>query len=279
MKRTRLRLKRFAETSVTGRFPSNQKELVGFDLEEVRRLQPGDHPASSSFDPLRSALYKRFFLRVKRAERTLRILFALDWTPSMEASLGDETRRLAMLAIVSELAEGFSEGANEVGFLLWSSKVDSYLPPLSGSVRARKRLADLSILPAAVPPTRPAKLFEYLRTMGRKPQITFVFSDWYDTGDFKEELRRCLISGLDIVPVVVADAREGRLPWFFGDILLYSSESGERCFVSGSANGNEIEGVFRSLNLPFIAVSASASREDWDEAFEEFFAARERERR
>lgn len=278
MRRTRLRLKKFAETSVTGRFPSNKKELVGFDLEEVRRLQPGDHPASSSFDPLRSALYKRFFLRVKRAERTARVLFALDWTLSMEASLGDQTRRSAVLAIVSELTEGFVEGANEVGFLLWSSKVDSYLPPLSGGVRARKRLADLSALPSADSLTRPAKLFEHLRTMGRKPQITFVFSDWYDTGDFKEELRQCLVSGLDIVPVVISDSREEKLPWFLGNILLCSPESGERCFASGSGNGNGVESIFHSLSLPFISVDVS-SREGWDGAFEEFFAARERERR
>ena len=281
MKRVRLRLKGLAETSTAGRFSSRETHLVGFDLEEVRPLRTGDHPASSSFDPLKSVLYKRYFLRIKRSERASRILFALDYTPSMWTSPGDTTKSSAMLAIVGELTEGFAEGANELGFVRWSSAVDEYLAPVVGGVRSRERLAELS-QSAPSPPltkTKPEKLFEYLLTIPRKPSIVFVFSDWYDTGDFGEALKKCLAGGLDIVPVILIDERERSSPRFLGNILLRSSESGEQCFAAGPSRPSSAEDTFRSLGLPFISVDIASGEDQWDRAFDEFFALREKERR
>lgn len=279
MKRTRLRIKNLSDTSAIGRFSSKDRELVGFDLEEVRRLQPGDRPASSSFDLLKSALYKRNFVRVKRAERIARIIFALDFTPSTNVSVSEVTRRSVMLNIVSELSEGFAEEANEVGFIVWSSAVDENLAPLSGQLRARVRIAGLSLRPTSCPPTRPGILFKHFLTIPKKPQIIFVFSDWYDTGDFREDLRQCFVSGFDIVPVVLTDSREKQMPRFLGDINIRSSESEEQCFAAGLCGVSGVEAVFLSLSLPFISIDISSPEEDWDKAFDEFFGLRERERR
>ena len=281
MKRVRLRLKKFSETPTAGRFSSRETHLVGFDLEEVRPFRVGDHPASSSFDPLKSVLYKRHFLRIKRSERSARILFALDYTPSMRASPGNSTKSSVMQYIVGELTEGFAEGANEIGFLVWSSGADEYLEPVSGSVKARERLAVLSMRTPSPPPTetRPEKLFEYLLAIPRKPSIVFVFSDWYDTGDFSEALKKCLAGGLDIVPVILIDERETSSPRFLGNILLQSSESGEQCFAAGPARASSAENTFRSLGLPFIGVDIASQEDDWDKAFDDFFALREQERR
>ncbi len=281
MKRVRLRLKKLSETSTVGRFSSRETHLVGFDFEEVRPLRTGDHPASSSFDPLKSVLYKRYFLRIKRSERAARILFALDYTLSMWTSPGDPTKGSVMQYIVGELSEGFAEGANELGFVRWSSAVDEYMSPVVGGVRARERLAELSQSAPSPPPTKtkPEKLFEYLLTIPRKSSIVFVFSDWYDTGDFGEALKKCLAERFDIVPVILTDERETNSPRFLGNILLQSSESGEQCFAAGPSRVSSREATFRSLGLAFITIDIASGEDEWDRVFDEFFALREKERR
>ncbi|MDP3793215.1 MAG: hypothetical protein Q8R07_00485, partial [Candidatus Uhrbacteria bacterium] len=179
-----MKLKELSESLALGRFTSREKSLAGFEPEEVRRLQPGDSPTSSSFDALRSILYKRYFLRVKRAEKSARALICLDNSSSMRAGFGKITKREFMLAIVEEVIEGLTEAAAEVGFIIWSCEIEDELLPLSGVFRARERLTMLGERNIKHCLTRPAALFEYLLRVKDRPSIVFVFSDWHDTGEF-----------------------------------------------------------------------------------------------
>lgn len=279
MRRLRLRLKNFSENFSPGRFRSKERSLVGFDLEEVRRLQAGDRPTSSSFDPLHSIVFKRYFLRIRRADRTARVLLAIDNTPSMRVGSSALTKRSFTLHLIEEMSEGLAEGSNEVGFLVWSRAVEEYLPPLSSVHRSRERLVMLDERASGGSPTEPAKLFEYLLRLPRRPSIVFVFSDWKDTTDFGEELKRCMSEKLDIVPVVICDSAEENMPWFLGNALFQSAESSEVSVLTG-INGEVLAlETFRALALPFVTLDVNAGEEETDKAFDEYFELRERERR
>ncbi len=274
--RLRLKLKELSESLALGRFTSREKSLAGFEPEEVRRLQPGDSPTSSSFDALRSILYKRYFLRVKRAEKSARALICLDNSSSMRAGFGKITKREFMFAVVEEVIEGLTEAAAEVGFIIWSCEIEDELPPLSGVFRARERLTMLGERNIKHCLTRPAALFEYLLRVKDRPSIVFVFSDWHDTGEFSQALKKCLAAKLDIVPVVISDIFNRGTPRFLGDALFKSAESKavkalER--ISGRCEGLKI---FSSLKLPFIDISPDTEAGEWRENFIEFFENRGR---
>lgn len=280
MRKIRLRLRRFSENVVVGRFRSREKSLFGFDCEGVRQLRPGDSPISSSFDLLRSVLRRRYFLRVKRADRAARMLIALDNTPSMAVALGGATPRSVEFAIAEELVEGFAgDGGNEIGFVLWSREIEEYVVPISGVQRIRERLAELSRCPAVSVPTRPEKLFEYALNLQRNPAIIFAFSDWRDAGDFTLSLKRCLAADIDIVPVVIFTNRKDSMPRFLGDALFKSAETGRCKGFSGMTTDLAALEIFRSCALPVIEIDASAPETAWEDSFDEYFDFREKERR
>lgn len=277
--RLRLKLKELSESLALGRFTSKEKSLAGFEPEEVRRLEPGDSPSSSSFDALKSILYKRYFLRVKRAEKSVRALICLDTSPSMRVGFGQITKREFMLAVAGEVVEGFTEAAAEVGFIAWSSEIEDELPPLSGVFRARERLTMLSEKNAKRCLTRPAALFNHLLKVKDRPSIVFVFSDWHDTGEFGEALKKCLAAKLDIVPIVISDTFSRGTPRFLGDMIFKSAES-KTAKVLERISPEEAEGVkiFSLMKLPFIAISPDAEDGEWRDNFIEFFENRIRER-
>lgn len=278
MKRVRLRLKRLSENAAVGRFPSRKKSLAGSDFEGVRPLRPGDAPTFSSFDILHSILYRRYFLRVRKAERTMSMLIALDNTPSMAVAFGDATPRSVEFALAREMVEGFADGGNEVGFVLWSHTVDEFVLPVSGVNRIQDRLADLSQRLPGAPPTLPEKVFDHMLGLQKKPAITFVFSDWRDAGDFGDSLKRCLVSDLDIVPVVITGSRRPRRG-FLGDALFQSAETGLCEGFSGMMPRIAAIEIFRSLSLPVINIDVSAPETSWEDAFEKYFDSRDKERR
>lgn len=279
MNKLRLRLRNLSENITFGRFRSKKKSLVGFDLEEVRQFRPGDSPTSSSFDTLHSALYRRYFLRVKRADRTAQVLLALDHSPSMYAAFDKNTPRSVALKICEELTEGLADGGDEIGFIIWSSDVEEHWNPLSGARRARERLTEFAARPVGKVPTRPGKLFEYLAKIPKRPSITFVLSDWCDAGDFKEALKQCLAANLDIVPIVVYTGRGRKTPRFIGDMLCESVESGRIKVFTGIQSKIHAVEIFESLALPIIKIEASSSEEEWDRAFDDYFELRAKERR
>lgn len=276
--RLRLKLKELSESLALGRFTSREKSLAGFEPEEVRRLQSGDSPTSSSFDALRSILHKRYFLRIKRAEKSVRALICLDNSSSMQSGFGEITKREFMFAVAGEIVEGLTEAVAEVGFIVWSCEIEDELPPLSGVFRARERLSLLCEKNVEHRLTRPAALFERLLIVKDRPSIVFIFSDWHDTGEFSEALQKCLAAKLDIVPVVISDTFNRGTPRFLGDAIFKSAENKtakalER--ISGRAEGVKI---FPLLKLPSVAISPDTENGEWRDNFIEFFENRERER-
>lgn len=276
--RLRLKLKELSESLALGRFTSREKSLAGFEPEEVRRLQSGDSPASSSFDALRSILYKRYFLRVKRAEKSVRALICLDNSPSMRAGFGKITKREFMFTVAGEVVEGLTEAAAEVGFIVWSCEIENESPPLSGVFRARERLAVIGEKNVKHGLTRPAALFNYLLKIKDRPSIIFIFSDWHDTGEFSEALKKCLAAKLDIVPVVISDIFNRGTPRFLGDALFKSAENKAAKALERISPEAEGAKIFSSLKLPSIVISPDMEDNRWREHFIEFFENRERER-
>ena len=277
--RLRLKLKELSESLHYGKFTSREKSLTGFDPEEVRPLKSGDSPASSSFDLLRSALYKKYFLRVKLAEKSVRVLLCLDSSPSMRAAFEHLSKYDFTITVCEEIVEGLTEGLAEIGFVVWSQDIEDVFPPLGGESRARERLVNIREADKKHSSTNPSSLFEYLLLANLRPSLVFVFSDWHDSEDFNDALSRCLAAKIDIIPVVVRDTFNSGTPRFLGDVNFMSSESksiksfGE---ISGEAYGTK---TFLFLGLPFIEISSNQPDEEWRKGFVKFFEYRENERR
>src|SRR5687768_14990505 len=119
---------------------------TGLEFSEVREYMPGDEVRFIDWNV--TARLDRPFIKVYQEERELTLILAVDISLSNDfGSRGSSKRELAAQVAA---AIGFSAVKNQdrVGFLLFSDKVERFLPPKRGKRHLLRGIRDIMALPA-----------------------------------------------------------------------------------------------------------------------------------
>jgi uncharacterized protein (DUF58 family) len=236
---------RLANEQLSGTYTSSFKGQ-GLAFREVRPYQPGDDVRSIDWNV--SARMNETFVKVFVEEREMTVMLVVD----LSASERFGTRRASKVRVASEVAAllAFSAIRNNdrVGLIVATDKVERIVPPKKGEKhvmrvvreilgfepkwsegaahafdeRGRMRLGAATNLRGAL---------ESLVRVSRRRSIAFIVSDFFDTG--YERAMALASAKHDVVPVVLADARDAELP----DVGLASFEdleNGESVVVDTS---------------------------------------------
>ena len=180
----------------------------GMEYEESREYAPGDDV--SAMDWKATARLGRPFVKRLREERSRTFMLAVDVSPSMAfAAAGPSLSETAALAAVT-LAVSAAANRDRVGLVLFSDRVEAFLPPCAGAGVPFAVARALTETRPAGQGTDPAPALTLARVALAHRAVVFVLSDFM-AGDFVAPLGR-LAAQHDVAAAFLTSRDDRLLP-------------------------------------------------------------------
>lgn len=207
----------------------------GVAFSEVREYRMGDDVRDIDWNV--TARARKPFIKVYEEERELTMMLMVDVSSSGAFGTSDKFKRTVMTEIAAVLAFSAAENNDKVGCLMFSDRVEKFIPPKKGRSHILMIIRELLEFRAESNLTRLSVPVEFLTNALKKRCTAFMLSDFLDTPDDLEHFERVLklaSARHDLVAVRVYDRRERVLP-DVGIVEVTDAESGSRVLVDTSS--------------------------------------------
>lgn len=229
VRRLQLRARRAVEDPLGGAYRSVFKGS-GIAFEEVREYQPGDDIRAIDWNV--TARMGHPFIKRYVEERELTVILAIDASASLAFGTTDQSKREVVSEIGALLTLCAAGNNDKVGLVLFTDRVEKFVPPRKGARHALRIIRDLFVVRPEYPGTDLGAALDFINRVTRRRVLLFLFSDFLTAG-FERALERTGHRH-DVVAVVVSDPREQELP-AVGLVEVQDAETGQRLVVDTSS--------------------------------------------
>jgi uncharacterized protein (DUF58 family) len=219
-----IRTSRMVSDVLAGQYRSAFKGR-GMEFEEVRPYLFGDDVRSIDWNV--SARVGEPHVKVFREERELTVMLAVDLSGSLSFGTRAQLKRELVAEVAATLAFSAIRSNDRVGMLLFTDGIEEIVPPRKGTRHVLRIVRDLLAFEPKGRGTDIARALDELDATLSKRSVVCVVSDFLADGDDRWEASLARLRRRhDVIPIVVADARECELP-DVGIIDLEDLETGE----------------------------------------------------
>lgn len=224
VRRIEIRTSHLVSDVLAGQFRSAFKGR-GMEFEEVRPYLFGDDVRSIDWNV--SARVGEPHVKVFREERELTVMLAVDLSGSLSFGTRAQLKRELVAEVAATLAFSAIRSNDRVGMLLFTDGIEEIVPPRKGTRHVLRIVRDLLAFEPKGRGTDIARALDELDATLSKRSVVCVVSDFLADGDDRWEASLARLRRRhDVIPIVVADARERELP-DVGIIDLEDLETGE----------------------------------------------------
>lgn len=268
------------ETAFAGDYHSVFKGR-GMNFEDVREYQPGDEIRAIDWNV--TARLGTAFVKQFTEERELTVMLIVDVSASGNFGSTTQSKRELAAEVACLLAFSAIRNNDKVGLLLFSDRVELFIPPKKGRSHTLRLIREILFFQPGGRGTAPALALDYLNKIVTRRAVVFFISD-FQAPDFSHALA---VSGRrhDFIAIHIQDEREKVLPGI-GIITLEDAETGEQIEVNtmdratrrrftdfADEHETELSRTLRRSNIDAIALRTG---EDYLPALRSFFKQRER---
>ena len=234
----------------------------GMEFEEVVPYQHGDDVRLIDWNV--SARYGEPFIKKFREERELTVMLVVDVSPSGLFGSTDQFKLDLAAELCAVLAFSAIRSNDKVGLILFTDRVEKYVPPKKGTLHVLRIIRELLYHRPEGRDTAIDEALGFLNRVTTRKAVCFLVSDFLASG--YEGALRIARRRHDLIPIVITDPRELTLP-NVGIIEMEDSETGEVAVVdTGSkavrrrfalraiAAREDRETLFRRMDTDFIDV-------------------------
>ena len=205
----------------------------GIEFEEVREYTTDDDVRSIDWNV--SARMGTPYVKKFMEERELVVMLLVDLSASGDFGAAAKSKRQTAAELAALLAFSAGKNGDKVGLLLFTDRMELYLPPRSGRKHALRMIRELlAFEPAGRGTDIDGALRETAKLM-KKRGVVFLLSDLIDPEKFSASLR-LLSSRQDVVALEVVDPVEKNFPVAV-PVTVEDAETGEIVEYSGNAAG------------------------------------------
>jgi uncharacterized protein (DUF58 family) len=229
MRQLEIKTRRLVNDSLVGEYHSVFKGR-GMDFDEVREYVAGDEVRTIDWNV--TARAGRPFVKKYTEERELNILLLVDISASGNFGSGTQSKRELAGEVASLLALSAIRNSDKVGLLLYSDRIEEYIPPKKGRRHVLRIVREILFHTALGTGTDSAKALEFASRVLHRRAVVFLISDFQSSGDplkARADLRRAMRQSNrrhDLIAVHIEDPREQTLP-DVGMLTLEDAETGE----------------------------------------------------
>lgn len=247
----------------------------GMEFSEVREYTPGDDVRSIDWNV--SARTGRVYIKRFSEERELALMIACDVSASNITGSAERLKKDAAAELAALFAFSALKNSDRVGLLLFSDKIELYIPPKKGK---RHILRIVRELLAFEPKSKGTDISLALNTLNRvikRKGILVLVSDFL--AENYEHAFKLSARKFDLIPVVLKDELELALPALPVFIDALDPETGQSAMLDmyghyqKTVEREEYKKLFSSLGLEYIAARTSGALE---RPLVKFFKQRER---
>jgi uncharacterized protein (DUF58 family) len=256
---------------------------AGLDFEELREYVPGDDMRAIDWNV--TARMGRPFVKLHREERQISVYLAVDVSASLWFGTTRTSKRDLALDVAALLAVSAVRSGDRTGLLLFSDRVEAFVPPRKGRQHALRVVRDLVSWRPRRARTAIEPVARFLTNVARRRSVVVLLSDLLlaDVRSIVGLARRH-----DVVAITLNDLREWDLPPV-GIVALEDAEAGGIRYVDTdssraraayrAAAEKRIEELRRTLNSLGVEHLDLSTDRPYAQALMAFFRDRDRDRR
>lgn len=207
----------------------------GIEFDEVREYTTDDDVRSIDWNV--SARMGSPYIKKFVEERELVVMLAVDLSASGAFGAADKTKRQAAAELAALLAFSAGKNADKTGLMLFTDKIELFLPPRSGRKQALRIIRELLAFEPKGRKTDIAMALKELTQVMKKRGIVFLLSDLADQKNFLPELK-LLRSKQDVTVIELIDPTEENFP-IDCPVTIMDAESG--CSMEFSGNKHRVD--------------------------------------
>jgi uncharacterized protein (DUF58 family) len=218
--------KRLANDMFAGQYESAFKGR-GMEFAEVREYQIEDDIRTIDWNV--TARFGRPFVKVHHEERELTVMLLLDLSGSHLFGTRGKFKRELLAEVAGMLAFSAVRTNDKVGAILFSSKVEKYIPPKKGASHVWRLIKEIFTYQPQDLRTNLDAVLTYLYRVVKRHAIVFLISDCLDKG-FERPLK-LTAKKHDLTVLRVTDPAEEELPQV-GFITFQDPETGQVVMIN-----------------------------------------------
>lgn len=223
-----LRTKKIINTLFAGEYHSAFKGR-GMEFEEVREYSVGDDVRFIDWNV--TARYNSPYIKVFREERELTVNLLVDISKSNFFGTANQLKFEKIAEIAAILAFSAIKNNDKVGLILFSDRIEKYIPPKKGRKHILYILREILYHNKENIKTDINSAVEFLLKVQKKKSAVFLFSDFIS--DNYEKSLQVASNKHDLISIVINDERELSLN-NIGIIKLIDAETGKKIMIDTS---------------------------------------------
>ena len=199
----------------------------GIEFAEVREYQPGDDIRTIDWNV--SARFGHPYVKVFHEERELTVMLLLDLSGSHLFGTRSKFKRELLAEIAGMLAFLAIRTNDKVGAILFSSRVEKYIPPKKGAAHVWRLIKEIFTYDPQQLTTNIDEVLNYLNRVVKRQAIVFLISDCMDSG-FEKSIK-LTAKKHDLTVIRICDPAEIDLP-NIGLMALQDPETGQVALIN-----------------------------------------------
>ena len=229
MRQLEIRPRRLVNDTLAGQYHSVFKGR-GMDFDEVREYVPGDEVRTIDWNV--TARSGHAFVKKFTEERELTILLMVDVSASGNFGSAKFTKRELAAELAGVLAFSAIRNSDKVGLILYTDKVELYIPPKKGRRHVLRVVREILYFRPGGRGTDTVKELDFANHILHRRAIAFLISVFQSAEDPQQALpalRRAMRQTSrrhDLVALHIEDQREKTLP-DVGVLAIEDAETGE----------------------------------------------------
>ena len=202
----------------------------GMAFSEVREYQAGDDVRDIDWNV--TARFNRPYVKVYEEERELTVMLLIDVSGSQVFGTTVAYKRDMVAEIAATLAYSAIQNNDKIGVLMFSDRVERYIPPQKGRKHILYIISQLLDFKPQSNKTDIGQAIEFMMRTQRKSCTAFLISDFIDDSDYSKALD---IMGRkhDVAAIQVYDRFMTVLP-DIGIMRLKDAETGHEQYIDTS---------------------------------------------
>ena len=273
-----IKSKRLATDLFSGEYHSAFKGK-GMSFREVREYYPGDDIRFIDWNV--SARFGHPYSKVFEEERELTVMLLIDVSASSLFGTIVANKKTISTEIAATLAFSAVNNGDKVGDILYSNKIEKYIPAKKGKQHALYILREMLASSPEGKSTELKTALQYFNNITRQKSIAFILSDFIDAG-YEDNLR---VAGNkhDIVGIKIYDKMDMLLPKI-GMLRIQDVETGKQKWIdtnSSLVRYHYEQEFFRVTDFSNAAFKKAGSNllhvrtdEDYIKVLQQFFKSR-----
>jgi len=235
----------------------------GIEFSGVREYQVGDEIRSIDWNVTARTGFP--FVKYYIEERELTVMLMVDVSSSGKFGSIDKLKREITAELCSALAFSAINNKDKIGLILFSDRIEKFIPPQKGKTHALRIIRELLFYKPERDETNLKIALEYLNMILKRKSVAFLVSDFLCENLFEKELA-LTNKRHDLIAIKIVDPREIEIP-DVGFIQLEDAETGEIVFIDSgfsslrenykdmnSGETEKISKLFKSLKIDLVEI-------------------------